>query len=339
MDYKLIDNTPDVAKRMLEEINQAENSIKIQFMTFEADEIGTKFFNALISKVKEGVEVNLKIDSFTNLIISDNSVIFPNPIKAISVWREWFRTNMKIKEFIKAGGKFERTNKFNVLKPWQLRFHNHRKILIIDEKIAFIGGFNISDHNYSWHDTCVEIRKKSVIEKIDDIFDDEFNDESVVGTGRDLSDYGIDSDTNVGTDHGLSSSEKIFLNNNSIMLKLKHLIENAEKRILIESAYFRDEDFLRLIDKKRHSGVEVKIIKPKKSNKRAHQIKTMNQAKKFPELFKFREKPSEMTHAKIALIDDVCIFGSSNFEWTDLKEISLFVSDVNLAKQFESYFD
>ncbi len=119
----LIDG-PMTYAAMFKAIESAHKSINVEVYIFESDEIGTKLKYALIEKQRAGVDVRLIYDSLGSL----------------STPTEFFQ------EFRDAG---IQVAEFNPVDPTQgklldLNNRDHRKLLIVDGRIAFTGGINIS---------------------------------------------------------------------------------------------------------------------------------------------------------------------------------------------------
>src|SRR5437868_12101187 len=104
---------------MLAAIQTARHSVRMEMYIFNVSPIAERFREALIGACQRGANVQVLIDAF-------GSVALPQ-----SFW-ETFKT---------SGGKFRW---FNPLKLTRLSLRDHRKILVCDDRIGFIGGFNIS---------------------------------------------------------------------------------------------------------------------------------------------------------------------------------------------------
>jgi cardiolipin synthase A/B len=132
---------------MLQAIEQAEKYIIFQFYTFRADAIGNKFSKILIRKAREGIKVNVLYDE----IGSDLPKEF-------------------ISELTAAGVEVSHFNSLTGKGKLQINFRNHRKILIIDGNVAYVGGLNIGDEYLGrwksmgpWRDTHLRLEGPSVV--------------------------------------------------------------------------------------------------------------------------------------------------------------------------------
>ena len=122
------------------EIANAKKIINMEYFIFQFDGIGKEIADLLIEKAEEGVEVNLIIDG-VNLANRKLSRYFKNTGVNLHLF---FRTYIPI---------------FNI----RLNYRNHRKVTIIDNRVAFVGGMNIGDEYLGkgkigyWRDTSVKI--------------------------------------------------------------------------------------------------------------------------------------------------------------------------------------
>ncbi len=121
----LLVDGPNTYAAMLSAINNAKDHINMETYIIEADEVGEQFAAALIAKQKDGVQVNLIYDS----------------VGSIGTPAEFF-------EMLKTAGinvlEFNPINPLNARKDWDVNQRDHRKLLIVDGKTAFLGGINIS---------------------------------------------------------------------------------------------------------------------------------------------------------------------------------------------------
>ena len=130
-------------REMLQEIAQAQDYILLQSYIINDDHIGREFKQALIDKASQGVRVNLLYDKIGSRQLSRNYL------------QSLRQQGIKVQGF---GSTRRKGNRF------QINFRNHRKILIVDGKVAFMGGLNIGDEYLgkdprfgTWRDTHLKI--------------------------------------------------------------------------------------------------------------------------------------------------------------------------------------
>lgn len=128
---------------MISDIENAQQTINVEFYTFYNDEIGNKMINLLIKKAKEGVKVKLLYDAWGSL----------------GATKAWFD------QLNKAGGEvLPFVTSRNMITRYRINYHLHRKIVIVDGKTSWTGGFNVGDQYLGrkkkfgyWRDSQVRI--------------------------------------------------------------------------------------------------------------------------------------------------------------------------------------
>ena len=124
----LVDGT-EAYPRMLEDICNAKVSIRLQSFILMGDSTGLQFLEALEAKAAEGVDVKVMYDSFGSF-----KSLFSKRFRRLLRIRQ---ANMEIRAF----------SQLNLFAPWLFQMRNHRKLLVIDGRIAYTGGINISEEN------------------------------------------------------------------------------------------------------------------------------------------------------------------------------------------------
>lgn len=131
--------TRDAWDCMLQDIDRAQKTIDIEQYIFTVDVIGTKFLELLQEKARVGVKIRLLCDTVGS----------------------WGFYNSPMPALLRKLGIEVRF--FNPISPWRLRnftsgfFRDHRKIMVIDHKIAHLGGVGIRDDMVDWRDTHMKI--------------------------------------------------------------------------------------------------------------------------------------------------------------------------------------
>ncbi|MEO5649991.1 MAG: cardiolipin synthase [Ginsengibacter sp.] len=142
-EVKLLVNGENKFPEVLQSIREAKNHIHIEYYIYEDDKIGGEIEKALIRKAKEGVEVRFIYDDFGSRSIRKKLV---GRLKA---------GNVKAFPFFKIR-LISFANRIN--------YRNHRKIIVVDGRTAFVGGINVSDKYINddpeklfWRDTHLRI--------------------------------------------------------------------------------------------------------------------------------------------------------------------------------------
>lgn len=122
---------------MLDSIAKAQHSILLETYILEGDNVGKRFKEALIKKAQEGVEVYVAFDGFGSLLMPFGFRRFPKEVN-VAVYGPLY-------SFL------------SFLQP-ATYIRDHRKILVVDEKIAYLGGMNIGrEYARTWRDTHLRI--------------------------------------------------------------------------------------------------------------------------------------------------------------------------------------
>ena len=148
-DVQFYTNGTDFFNALCCELENARNSITMEYFIFHNDKIGNKVMDILCRKAQQGVDVKLIYDDLGSLF---------TPTK-------FFR------RLNNAGGKARPFLQIRIGLPFSLNYRNHRKRTVIDSRTAFIGGINIGDEyanqnkhsKLNWRDTVVKVTGDSVI--------------------------------------------------------------------------------------------------------------------------------------------------------------------------------
>jgi cardiolipin synthase len=146
-DVKIFTNAKDKFEHLFADIENAKEHIHIEYYVLQCDEIGEKFKNVLIRKAKEGIEIRIIYDSFGSRKLKKQFI-------------EDFRmAGIEIEPFLKLSW-----SSFTS----RLNYRNHRKIIVIDGQVGYVGGMNIADRYIKgfdwgeWRDTHARIEGKGV---------------------------------------------------------------------------------------------------------------------------------------------------------------------------------
>ncbi len=318
---------------MIECIRSARHNINMQTFIFADDRIGRIMMGELKKKAQEGVQVRVICDRFGSFKSLFSLFFLPYLKKT---------PNLKMIPFSNA----------SLLTPWRIQLRNHRKLLIVDGKTAFIGGLNISEENFKWmtspekeiHDFHCRLTGPSVGELQYAFLCDWFY-ASHKKNKEDLftRDYfpmpekcGDSIVRAVASGHGylFEGSEKAFFTAAS----------TAEKSIWIISPYFApSKDFSKALRMASARGVDVRLIVPRNNN---HWYVKMAARSFYESLIgngvRVFERLGTFTHAKAMLVDgEWAYFGSSNCDIRSFRlnyELDLLVSQGDFAEALHRQF-
>ncbi|MEZ4431543.1 MAG: cardiolipin synthase [bacterium] len=128
---------------MLQAIAEAKSSIRVQFYIWRPDATGTALRDALAARAADGLTVQVLVDSHGSPGFTDR---FARPLRD-------------------AGARIHRVMPWRLLRRTpRVNFVNHRKILVIDDRVAFNGGMNVGDeYRHTWRDLMLRIEGKAVL--------------------------------------------------------------------------------------------------------------------------------------------------------------------------------
>ncbi|MGZ3607881.1 MAG: cardiolipin synthase [Syntrophales bacterium] len=320
---------------MFKAIESAKNHINLETFIIDADDVGRQFSDLLLKKQAGGVQVNLIYDSVGS---------YSNPAAFF--------------QRLKEGGiqvlEFNPVNPFKSHGNWLLAHPDHRKILIVDGKIAITGGINISSVYSSklsgrerdegaplpWRDTDVQIEGPAVAE-----FQKLFLDTWSKQNGPKLSERNyypkMKEDGNalvrvVGSTPGSDNRITFIMYVAAIMF--------AEHSIHLTNAYFiPDDQVLKAFTDAAKRGVDVKIILPETTDsKLALYAARHNYSELLEAGVKIYERRNALLHAKTAVIDGVwSTVGSTNLDYWSLlndDEVNAIVLSREFAAEMEKTF-
>ena len=137
MEFRVIDDTIQLYNLMLNDIAQANTYIYLETYKFANDHMGIRFRDALTKMARSGIKIKILIDSWGRGPVS-----------------ETFFT-----ELIGLGGEVKFFEKIKINSDIFTRGHrrDHRKILVIDDKISYIGSANITGYNLNWRELCLRM--------------------------------------------------------------------------------------------------------------------------------------------------------------------------------------
>jgi cardiolipin synthase len=329
----LIDG-PATYASMFEAIRNAKDHINLETFKFGDDEVGVCFAELLLQKQAEGVQVNL---------IYDSAGSFETPRALFNQLKE---CGIQVLEF-------NPIDPFEVQGEWLLTHRDHRKILVVDGKVAFTGGINISsvysgslfgseskEKKIPWRDTDVRIEGPAVAQ-LQELFLETWKRQN----GQPLASKNYFPPLKKENNElirviGSRAGEK----NRLTYLMYVSAIMFASKYIYLTDAYFvPDGQMVRALCDASRRGIDVRLILP-----RFNDIKLVLYAGRsyYQELLesgiKLYERRNRMLHAKTAVIDSVwSTIGSTNLDrWSFLRdnEVNAIIIGPDFAGQMETLF-
>lgn len=312
-------------------INQAKRSVYVQVYIMREDGLGLRILNAMAAKAAEGVEVCFLFDSFGSAAMTS---------EIIQKWRD---RGVQMATFCAFSGWRDR---------WRLNFRNHRKIMIIDGMIGFVGGHNIGDEYLGknpkygrWRDTHVRVTGP-VVMQLQMVFAADWffaTDEIVNANWQPL-----DRTVTKGNQRALVVSSGPSDDFERCSLFFLNVITMAKSRLWIASPYFvPDEAILLALQLAAIRGVKIRLLLPMKPDQWLVWLASFAMLNELDhpniEIHRFT---GGFLHQKALLVDDdFSAVGTANFDNRSFRlnfEVTLAVSDqqftADIAKMFERDF-
>lgn len=325
-------NGEEFFEALLESLNKAKKSINIEFYIFKNDEIGTKILDILEEKAKNGVEVRLLYDSVGSRLLNRDVL---KKLKAVGG---------KTGEFFPSWLKFINLN---------MNFRNHRKIVVIDNKVGFVGGFNVGDEYLGkskkfgyWRDTHIKFKGSAVKDlNLRFLADWRYATKEEV----DLSHVLEGSDENIGEPNAgmqIVSSGPNLSDRYEIKLAYLKMIQRSKEYLYIQSPYLIiDKSIADSLKLASASGVDVRIMIPGKGD---HPFVYWANLVYAGELLEYGIKiyhydKNAFLHSKTIVIDDeICSIGTANMDTRSFElnfEVNAFIYSEAISKQQKNEFE
>lgn len=292
---------------MFEDIRRAEKSILIEYYIIRNDRRGNELMEILTQKVREGVEVRLLTDGFG---------IGKGPKEGIYRFRN-------------AGGHYAMFHSsLNLMLSPKKNNRNHRKIAIIDGKVAYCGGFNIGDEYEGegplghWRDASVRVEGLGILPMAVRFSADwqySAPKDPLKPIGHYLGDLNLPHGGDVRMQ--LVSGGPDSMPNNPVQLQYLAMISAARRRLYITTPYLAPDDSMLLaLTNAARSGVDVRILIP---DKKDHMFLFWNNISYSYALMKAGVRiwryGDGFVHEKMILADDCfCSVGSANLDHRSL---------------------
>ena len=313
----------DLYADMLDAIAGARSQILFESYIWKGDEVGDRFKTALTAAVERGVDVYAIYDGFANLVVSSRFKRFPS--------------RMKVLEYpvYNAGWLFFDLRRYG---------RDHRKILVVDDEVGFVGGYNIGRAYASeWRDTHVRVTGPAVWD-LKRAFADFWNLNRLATRGGGRRPLLLESPSDW--------EPRIRVHRNiprQWMFPIRSMyleaISRAYHHIYMTHAYFiPDPDFVEALKAAARRGVDVRLLVPATSN---HVVADWLSRGYYGELlaagvriFRFQ---GAMVHAKTSTIDGRwSTVGTANIDrlsMTGNYEINVEFIDSAMAAQMEAIFE
>ena len=301
---------------MLASIAAAQHTISLESFLFADDEIGRRFGEALVERVRAGIEVRLLIDAAGSLFWISRSL--ERYLREHGVRVRWF-------------------HRWSWRNPFRYNLRDHRKLLVVDGKQAYLGGFNIHRENSRaifgekrWRDTHVRVSGDIAVEAAE-LFD---------AFWKGKLDW---------LPKHESAVDALIPNNTPVCRQLLHCLymdafQLASKSVYLTTPYFvPDRRTQRVLKETAKRGVDVRLLVPSKNHplfvQWAARAAYANLLRAGVRIYEYLPR---MLHAKTAVVDGVwATLGSANLDYRSFflaYELNLVSRNPDLCRQLQNQF-
>ena len=325
-DARLLIDGREAFPAMFAGMEAANEYIIVQFYIIRDDTLGQQMKEILERKAREGVRVYVLFDeigsyelprAYRRDLATAGAIILP------------FRTSRGLR------------NRF------QINFRNHRKIMIADGHVAYVGGLNVGDEYMgrnsqfgAWRDVMVEVRGP-VVQAIQFAFLEDWY--WATGDVPDIDWTPLPATGGNETALCLASDPSDVLE--TCGLFFMHAINSAQKRIWIASPYFvPDTALVQALQLAALRGVDVRVMLPQKPDHKLVYLAAfsyIDEAEPAGVKF-FRFLPGFMHHKVILVDDDLAAVGTANFDNRSIRlnfEIMLLFANRPFAEAVSQMFE
>ena len=324
---KTYTNGEEKFRSLFNDIRKAKKFIHIEYYIFRLDDLGEQLVNELKYKVAEGVEVRLLVDGMGSKELTKKQIRFIHDIG--------------IKFSIFFPGILPHLNT-------RINYRNHRKIVVIDGEIGYVGGFNVGNEYINrgkqfkfWRDTHIKIEGPAVNELnkrfiLDWDYASNENMNNMIKyfpKPKKKGDVGIQI-VSSGPDHMEEYIKNAYMK----------IINNAKEYVYIQTPYLvPDEPMLEALIISALSGVDVRLIVPGEPDHFFMEwILSANIGNLINYGVKIYRYNNGFIHSKTIVADDnVCSIGTANLDIRSFKlnfEVNAIIYDNKVAKEQKNIF-
>lgn len=327
-------NISQMIPQLLHDIDRAKEYIFFQFFKFENDSLGKELQEALINKVTDGVPVYVIYDAFPGAIVDQS-----------------FFHEMRL-----YGVEVRRYNPIFPLPSAYSNNRNHRKIVVIDGKIGYIGGMNIAQryltgvHGGAWRDTHLRIAGTACQDLLQVFLDDWRKLSSATDIDLPTLYLGKADTTSVSPTQPAEGAIQIIASDpedsqSPILHAMIQMVDAAQQYLYIQSPYFLPPKALQhALCQAAERGVDVRLMIPERGD-RSIFVPYASRSYLKPLLeagVKVFFHNSGFIHAKMIVVDSkIATVGSTNIDFrsfTQNSECNVFIHDETFARQMQKVF-
>lgn len=292
--FSIFHKANDVWEAQLKDIEEATKSIYLEqyiVNNFGEGEIGRRFMDVLIRKAREGLEVELIIDAQGSFALF-SSIALNNA-------------------FTEAGGKtyYYKTQRISpTLNPFRILLRDHRKLLLVDGRITWLGGVVVGERYRDWEDFMVRYDDTGVTTVLEKEFVRQIR---RIEEHRSLL---APVETIAPGTHIIGNAPGV--GNRFCYEEICHAIMLAQKSVVLVTPYFAPPlKLLRVLNRRLDEGLSITLLIPRETDNHIADCVREQYLPKLVERGLILNYSSTMNHSKVILIDgDWMTFGSTNLD-------------------------
>ena len=311
----------EVFPAMLAAIDAAQDSVCLETYIFATGSLGQNFLDRLVGAQKRGVRVRVLVDALGSVSLPDS---FWSPLR-------------------EAGGE---ARFFNPVALNRLGIRNHRKLLVCDEAVAFIGGFNIAPEyegdgvTRGWRDVGLRLEGPLAIQlaaSFDEMFAlADFRHKRFVRLRRATLKRPL-----------ISASEQLLLSGpgrgrNPIRRSLQRDLARAQNAQFMVAYFLPTGRLLRMVGRAARRGGGVRLLLPGKSDVATSQLAAQSLYRRLLKVgVEIHEYEPQILHAKLFVVDNVVYVGSANLDPRSLSinyELMIRFEQTQMAEEARGLF-
>lgn len=308
-------------------IRQARHTVHVQYYIYRPDRIGTRIRDALIAKAREGVRVRFMYDGIGSWGLGRKFL------------RAMLDAGIEVCAFLPGRSLGDR---------WSVNLRNHRKLVIVDDRLAFTGGLNVGDEYLGrnpvwgyWRDTQLALAGP-VVRQLIEVFNEDWFCATDCEIER-IAEDGAASERN-GNVHAQVIADGPDLDVRPLRMVLLSAILEAERSITLSTGYFVPPQSLQeALCTAAARGVKVRILVAGPSTYwytlwagRSYYAELLALG---AEIYEYRKG---LFHAKVLTVDGCwSLVGTPNFDVRSLDlnfEVAVALSDEQIARELERQF-
>ena len=308
------------------DIEAAREYVLVQYFIIENDEVGSELIKLLERKAREGVKVTVLYDYVGSYHFSSR------------VLREMRAAGIDVHPFLEV-------TLANM--PFRINWRNHRKLVVIDGKVGYVGGMNIANRyvtgdskGAAWRDTHLRVKGMAVA-----VFQLSFAIDWNFTTREMLKIEPKRHDVDCGGYMMQMMASGPTSRWHNISLVFLRAITLAKRQVYIQTPYFLPSDaLLKALQSTALSGVDVKLMIPRHPDSTMLRLATGSYIKEcILSGIKVYFYEPEMMHAKVLIVDDEFVTtGSTNFDFRSFEhnfEFNALIYDKEFNRKMKDIFE